>query len=326
MSKVWEQAARGDVPLVVAAFITHAAFAMFEDIESRLTVVCNGSNPETLQAKMGCLQNHQGDSPDSPRSSHVDTLQSVWAIVVQFVGSQTRRPARCTGPKQSSIMVRKGPSSAAMDRECYTILLENVRHQGRRDRLTNIVLNGSPLYADIGYLLTHDERTTNGLRCSYGLQFLLETYKSYLLAPNCTLAPSICRLQALKFAQEVRNSIKPVLADSSMPCRFCQTLAFHLENFQTDLQVFMSEKVFDLYFQNPWVSGSHVLEMLEMSFYYGLRLFSYRHSVGSILHVYNILRRLTGFHCIPVLEKLGEVFGEIVFPGGSPDQNSGSAA
>jgi hypothetical protein len=30
--------------------------------------------------------------------------------------------------------------------------------------------------------------------------------------------------------------------------------------------------------------------MLESLFYYGLRLFSYRHYVGSVMHVYHILR------------------------------------
>lgn len=58
--------------------------------------------------------------------------------------------------------------------------------------------------------------------------------------------------------------------------------------------------------------------MLGTSFYYGLRLFSYKHYVGSVLHVYNMLRELMNFQEIPLLEKLSMTFADILFPGGRP--------
>ena len=196
-------------------------------------------------------------------------------------------------------------------------MLEDIGQHIVHGRRITVVLNGSPLYADIGYLFSHRKDNIHDLRCCYGLNALLRAYKGYLFAPQCApVTPSSCRLAALRFAQEITKSIVPVLDDASMPCRCCQTLAFHLENFKIDLQVFTSELLFNLYFQNPWVCGSHILEMLETAFYYGLRLFSYRHFVGSVLHVYNILRELTGFQEIPLLEHLCTTFNEILFPGG----------
>ena len=59
---------------------------------------------------------------------------------------------------------------------------------------------------------------------------------------------------------------------------------------------------------------------MSTSFYFGLRLFSYRHYVGAVLHVYNILRSLSGFQQIPLLEECCALFEDILFPGGRPKQ------
>jgi hypothetical protein len=155
------------------------------------------------------------------------------------------------------------------------MMLQKIKQQVRRERrLISIVRLGTPMYPDIGYFFTHNETDTNGLRCAYGLQVLLEPYKSYLLTSTPAHPPPNCRLQVLKFAQEAIPRLRAVLDDSSMPCRCVQTLASHLENLHSHFKAFLEERVFDLYFQSPWVSGSHMLEMLESPFYYGLRLFN----------------------------------------------------
>ncbi|KAL6720015.1 hypothetical protein ACLMJK_001936 [Lecanora helva] len=322
VNDVWEQAARDEIPIVVASFITHVSFAIFEDIDARLKVLCNGSCPDILRTKIAQIQNEDGNIPETSQFILTEKLDEVWHLLLEFT---ERHQAGAEAPpllKCQQITVRVGPGSAEMDRECYVTMLENMRRYMRSFKQPpSIVLNGSPLYADIGYRLTHEECDFNSLRSSFGLQMLLETCKSFLLRSNCPHAPSVCRLRALQFAQEVAKSIGPVLADDSMPCRCCQTLAFHLEHFQLNVQTFVKERVFDLYFQNPWVCGSHMLEILEISFYYGLRLFSYRHFVGSVLHVYNVLRKLMDFEEIPLLERLCDLLGEIMFPGGRPDRN-----
>lgn len=300
--------------------MTNSALAIFEEIEAQLTVACNDSTPGALRTKFFQAQSNSRDRLNS--QIQVDGLHSSWNALLEYAEIYRIGQVRPRNAKAAQIAVRKGPNSESMDLECFATMLDDIGQHMIHGRRTNIVLNGSSLYADIGYFLTHKDGNTHGLRCCYALQALLRAYKGYLFAPECApVEPSVCRLQALRFAQEVTKSIAPVLADNSMPCRCCQTLAFHLENFHLDLQVFTTELLFNLYFQNPWVSGSHILEMLEKSFYYGLRLFSYRHFVGSVLHVYNVLRKLTGFQEIPLLEKLCDTFNETLFPGGRPNRN-----
>ncbi|ERF77085.1 hypothetical protein EPUS_06303 [Endocarpon pusillum Z07020] len=325
---VWEQAAQGTTPVTLAAFITHAAFAAFEDIEQRLKILCNISSPDVLRSKFVQI-NHDletsqdvGNEMDSSKTRQVEALKEAWDLLSECKQDHQDRDSDekfCTVPRPSQIVLRRGSDSAPMDHECLSMLLHNIeRHVKTRCRPTCIVRLGTPVYADVGYFLTHKEDSSNSLRCSFGLHLLLETYKSYLLASPRGCTPSCCRLQALRFAQEAVPYMGAVLEDSSMPCRCCHTLAFHLQNLHLDFKAFLGEKVFDLYFQSPWVSGSHILEMLELLFFYGLRLFSYRHYVGSVVHVYNVLRECTGLVSIPLLEKLCDTFSDILFPGGRP--------
>ena len=215
-----------------------------------------------------------------------------------------------------------GPDSAESDEKCLNMILHNIKHHVQAKCVpTDVVRVGTPLYAEIGYFLTHEENDINGLRCTFGLRMLLDAYKSFMLARQGICPPQSCRVQALKLAQEALPSVATVLGDSTMPCRCYQTLAFHLENLEVDLKAFLQERCFDLYFQSPWVSGSHLLEMHETLFYYGLRLFSYRHYVGSVVHVYHVLREFTGFRSIPLFEELRNTFNNVLFPGGRPNRN-----
>ena len=320
-NEVWEQVATRKLPFVVAAFMTNFFMAEHEDIESRLKAICDSSNPDILRARFMQMQGTHTNESDYEFTNQIEILCSTWRLLTR--SKEGRRIGQASSPRNTTeITVRRGPDSGPMDQECHTTMLENItRYMRSQHQQTGIVLCASPLYADIEHFLTHEDDHVNGLRCSYGLQMLLESYKSWLLSSQCTVAPSNCRLYALKFAQEVAASIDEVLKDESMPCRCYQTLAFHLESLQVDLQAFMQERMFDLYFQSPWVSGSHTLEMLESSFYYGLRLFSYQQQVGSVLHVYNILRNVIGFQQIPLLERLLDIFDGILFPGGRPDRN-----
>lgn len=316
----------------MGAFITNAAVAGFEAIEQRLKILCQGSNPELLHSKLtqmqeGALEIGGGidGTVDSSIPQTVEALQRPWDLLMQFKrGDQKPQHDRLspTIQRPSQVILREGTNSADLDRECLTVMLQDIKHHVQPHcRPPCIVRTGTPVYAEIGYFFTHDETDTNGLRCCYGLQMLLETYKSYLLVSHRKCAPPSCRLQALKFAQEAIPHIQAVLGDSSMPCRCCHTLAFYLENLNHEFKAFLQQNVFDLYFQSPWVCGSHILEMLESLFYYGLRLFSYRHFVGSVVHVYNILRECTNFQSIPLLETLCDKFSEILFPGGRPTRS-----
>lgn len=328
--KVWVQAGTGDIPLVVAALITNVAFANFEMVEQQLKLLCGSADPAVLRTKMLQAQGSPtgfmavDDVSDSPATQGIESLQQSWDLLLRLKNSV--RPTKllcetCT-QKPSNITLRIGPDSAEMDRKCLNVILLNItQHVQAKTIPTDIVRAGSPMYADIAYFLTHTENDVNGLRCTFGLRMLLDAYKSFMLACQETRIPRSCRLHALKLAQEALPSIGAVLGDLSMPCRCYQTLAFHLANLELDLKAFLQEKCFDLYFQSPWVSGSHLLEMHETLFYYGLRLFSYRHYVGSVVHVYHVLREFSGFEQVPLLEQLRDTFNDVLFPGGRPSRN-----
>lgn len=328
--KVWVQAGTGDIPLVVAALITNVAFARFEMVEQQLKLLCGSADPAVLRTKMLQAQGSPtrskavDDVSDSPATQAIESLQQSWDLLLHLKNSvrPTKLPCETCKQKPSNITLRIGPDSVEADGKCLNMLLLNItQHVQARTIPTDIVRAGSPMYADIGYFLTHTENDVNGLRCTFGLRMLLDAYKSFMLACQETRIPRSCRLHALKLAQEALPSIGAVLGDSSMPCRCYQTLAFHLANLELDLKAFLQEKCFDLYFQSPWVSGSHLLEMHETLFYYGLRLFSYRHYVGSVVHVYHVLREFTGFEPVPLLEQLRDTFSDVLFPGGRPSRN-----
>ncbi len=327
----WEQAARGEISLVVATFVTHSAFAAFEGIENRLKTLCDISDPEVLRSKFMQMDQDLGvpindeDGSRSPTKRLVEALQKPWYLLLRMKdkGPERRRgEALSIFERSSHLVLHKSTDPGSTDEECLTVMLQNIGLHLQATYLNiGIIRVGTPVYPEVGYFFTHGENDSNCLRCSYGLRLLLESCKSYLFALQPTAAPSNCRLQALQFAQEAIPSIYAVLNDSTMPCRCRGTLAYHLENLHLDFKGFLKVKVFDFYFQSPWVSGSHILEMLEALFGYGLRLFSYRTYVGSVLHVYNVLRQFTDLQSIPLLENLCDTFSDIIFPGGRPCRN-----
>lgn len=225
-SRAWEQAALGNSPISVAAFMSNAVFAMFEEVEQRLKLLCDSSNLATLLARCSPLRDHvdrQGDTKTtlSQNLSQVHDLQVAWEALAQFKEArQSGEPTRAR-LRSSQITVRRGRDSAPMDRDCFAIMVGDIGHHiNAGKRPSSVVLAGTPVFADIGYLLTHEENDNNGLRCSFGLHMLLRAYKGFLLSSHCAHPPSGCRLQALRFAQEVASNIAPVLKDSTMPCRY----------------------------------------------------------------------------------------------------------
>ena len=328
--EVWGQAGKGETPLIVAALITNVAFARFEGVEQRLQFLCGGSDLDVLHTKLMQKQDAPMGSKvsvvgsDCPVTQSIEDLQQSWHLLLHLkrsVRAKKHESELCT-PTPSNILLRVGPDSAEADGKCLNMILHNIKQHVQSQCLpTDIVRVGTPLYAEIGYFLTHEANDANGLRCTLGLRMLLEAYKSFMLTRQGVCAPPSCRLEALKLAQEALYSVGTVLSHSSMPCRCDQTLAFHLQNLELDLRAFLRERCFDLYFQSPWVSGSHILEMHETLCYYGLRLFSYRHYVGSVVHVYHILRVFTAFRSIHLLEHLRNTFSDVLFPGGRPSRN-----
>lgn len=191
-----------------------------------------------------------------------------------------------------------------------------------KDVPTSIVRNSTPVYADVGYLITRANENTQSWSAILGLNLLANGYRVYLRTIMTPKVVSQCRIAALRLANEASSYVSTILNDKAcFPCRCTQTLAFHLQHLETDLNSYAKFNCWDLYFQSPWVAGNHVLEILDLCHYYGMRLLNYRHYVGAVLHSYNVLKQLGGLTEIPVLENLCTQLAGILFPGGNPPSN-----
>ena len=322
----WEEAARGSKSLVIATFVTHSALAAFEEIENRMKLFCAVSNPGVLQSRFVELQQGMNlqttkkEDPEFPLKQMIDCLQENW-LALDRMKAEGIRPL--SGQRPSYFTLRQGPESDSQDKEYVRSILRDIQIHVHSGILQNIIVRmGSPIYDEVGFYATCGESDENSLRCCFGLQLLLQSCRSYYFARPTPAMLATCRLQALKFAQQAIDSIESTLDSPTMPCRCPGTLACHLDRLKSDFQYFMKAKIFDLYSQAPWVSGSHIIEMLNALFHHGLRLFNYRTYICSILHVYNVLNQLTGLQPIFLFEKLvAGAMGEVVFPGGRPRLN-----
>ncbi|KAL8788865.1 MAG: hypothetical protein Q9195_007079 [Heterodermia aff. obscurata] len=326
----WERLGRGQISLVVAASVTNAVLAAFETVECRLRTNFDTSNPDELAARFLAagryleLPTNADGEPSSETKQLLEAFKISWSLLLdlQRTGpTQNSAKSDIAGRSSSHLILTKSADSVNCDIHCLAVMLQNIAHLIMPDSLSTrckIVRRSSPVYPEVGYLLTHNETSKNGLRCCYGLQLLLESYKTCLFVPEKVYSPSKCRLQTLRFAQEAISSTQAVLDHPTLPCRCHGTLAYHLENLETDLKAFIHSKMFDFYFQAPWTCGCHALDMLDAMSYYGLRLFNYRNYVGAVLHIYNVLRTLTSFGPIPLLDGLSDTFGDALFPGGRP--------
>ena len=325
----WARAAQGDISLAIAAFIAQSALTAFEETENRFKNICDVLDPGALRCKYLQMEAHLGplgpqivDENDLEEPVHqmIEALREYWLLLVQLKldGPQSTAPQ-----PRSHFTLRQGFDAATKDKDCLAIVLKDIGHHIQSGILHNsIIRSGSPIYAEVGLFLTHGENDCNSLRCSFGLQLLLQSYRSYLFSQEYPL-PAACRLQTLKFAQQASKSIKATLEDPFMPCKCCPNgLTPHLESLQCDIQSFLQTKIFDLYFQAPWVSGSHLLEMLDRLFCHGLRLFNYGSYVTAILHAYNVLRQFTDLkQCLLFDSIIDSPLRSIVFPGGLPRRN-----
>lgn len=311
--------------------MTNAVSAALETVECRLKTNLDISDPAVLHKKFlyarQCigLPTENDDESSSTTEQFLRALKSTWS---QLLASQRASLPKCpkdtvNNPRPPFHLNLKRDTDFGGDRECLAVVLQNIAQlitPGGPCTRCRIIRIGSPVYPEVGYLLTHDMKNGNGLRCAFGLRLIMETYKSYLFAPKTLCLPSTCRLHALRFAQEAVSTTRAVLDHPTMPCRCQGTLAYHIEKLNLDLEAFLHVKMFDFYFQAPWTCASHQLDMFEALFYYGIRLFSYRNYLGSVLHTYNALREMDRMQPISLLDSLCDAFGDSLFPGGRPCQ------
>jgi hypothetical protein len=78
----------------------------------------------------------------------------------------------------------------------------------------------------------------------------------------------------------------------------------------------VAEKRFDLFAQSPWVAGSVVSAIADLSLESGLELLNEGAFMSCVLHMYNMLRQTgVAIPAIPIFEHLADRFAQPVFAG-----------
>lgn len=273
---------------------------------------------------------HRSSEMKAPSGRDREGAEYLWLDQLRLTEQTLLRRSYCDGPlvlKSCTSRIQKpadytkcqGVGHGGIDNPFLMAIVDNIAHLVRNKEIPpGIVRHGTPVYADVGYLITHADEKTQSWSPVLGLHLLTGGYETYLRSIGSSNMVSQCRITALRLATQASSQVAAILNDKTcFPCRCTQTLAFHLQTLETDLRSYQSFKCWDLYFQAPWVCGNHVLEILDLCHYYGTRLLNYRHYVGSVLHSYNVLKQLGGLEEIRVLENLCVQFASIFFPSGS---------
>lgn len=321
----WHLAATGQLSFTAAAFTTSVAFSMLRQVGVELL-----EHDEQLDLSRLHQISCSRTGSEGANTDHVllSDLQGMQQSVLHYRDGHGKviipSCAECLQKPAEYIQLAANDDGAARP-QFVEAMVDNIMHLvSSTVAPPAIVRNSTPVYADLGYFVTSTNEKAQSWSAVQGLHLLTSGYKVYLQSLESANMVSLCRLTALRLAQRAASQVGRLINDKTcFPCRCTQTLAYHLQNLEADLQLYTRHKCWDMYFQSPWVCGSHILEMLDLCHYYGMRLLNYRHYVGAVLHSYNVLRRLGGLdESVPILDSLSEQFSSVFFPGGSQPKNS----
>jgi hypothetical protein len=320
----WQQAGAGSISLIVASAVTHVAGAALPELEAQLRVFHPAVDLPSLLQTCRILQGQSSIENETGPSSenHLAMLEDIhlsWEAVLA---------TRCGMSAPAGFACIHKPAEPFCSKDFVKKLTEGILHLVSSEEAPDAVIrNSTPVYAEVGYLVTHPEERSSDLSTALSLHLLSTSYKAFMSGLESQSMLSSCRLAALKLSQQAQSSLSITLSDKvAFPCGCPDTISFHLDQLRHNLHRYTAHKCWNVFFQAPWVAGSHILEMLDMCFYYGMRLVPYRHYVGSVIHSYNILRLIAGMEEIPLLEELCNKFATIFFPGGQRPTNRFSAS
>lgn len=119
----------------------------------------------------------------------------------------------------------------------------------------------------------------------------------------------------------------------AMPLAPCGCFEIGGENIQNSIigwqkifYKFVEIRRFDLYYQSPWTSGSHMARTLTNASLLGSQVWHYGYYVGTVLHIYHSLIALKSMSPdeIPLFENLCNIFERQLFLARRPSRNISS--
>ncbi|MCJ1467159.1 hypothetical protein MMC07_005781 [Pseudocyphellaria aurata] len=244
----------------------------------------------------------------------------------------------------------QGDDQTDRDRQCLQLTLKRMGQLSNL-KCANLHLQfpyNTPLVQELACFLEHNADISgpgapHAMSLSFGLELLVQGMKSCLQAPagntmgasagpqaqgrSTVKKPGYFRVQSLKLAIGVQGSLAHLMATPNAPCGCLRIgsygVADLLNTTQVLLQQFVDTKRFDIFYQNPWVSGQHMVENLIRASYFGGKAWHHAYYVGTTFHIYHTLRRLEAIKStdFPVMESLCHRFEETVFLGQRPTRN-----
>ena len=188
---------------------------------------------------------------------------------------------------------------------------------------SDFILDINPLLVNVHHFLDSDKQSPN-TSLVFGMQLLVESFKSFRFCDS-PIQSINCRTLALKFAQEVHGSLNQIIDNESKMHCMCHSCGGNLRGylllFKAQLDDYLGQTRFDLYYQTPWVVGQHMQEM-SLATDDGLRLCEQQNYLAAILHLYNLLIQLKVItNKLPLLDSLCSSLRDSVFLGSLPSRN-----
>lgn len=216
------------------------------------------------------------------------------------------------------------------ERSLMDLLLRSLRRllYQNGDQPSDLVLYMNPLLRPL-QIFYETEGSSIQTDLAFGLHLLVESYKSFTLQKKLSSMPN-ARVQMLRFAQDVKSSLhrarvlRPITISIDCDCSDCleNELSVATIKLETELAGLAKERRFDLYYQAPWVAGHQMNEILSRATGLGLRLCNRFQFLGTVLHLYNMLRQYDAIdEETIILEKLCAVVAHGVFSDSRPECN-----
>ena len=340
---VWAKAAAGSIPSVLAAWLTTAAV---ECLHCRLAPLHNTNHQELCDKYKTFLGIDRQGSSISPFPARNTAQSGVFSsghglfcpaeAIIRGKSTQLEEPMQ-------RVAIFEDPGKVVTVEDCAddreraeSILMDRLLTSVQRHLLPSEELRKeflyemNPLIKDIDTVYrAEDPNAMIQTSLVFGLQLLVESYKSFMFSDEKTPQTVNCRVQMLKFALEVKTALTNLRELRAFIHERCcdnhcrnRILSSRMWVLELDLMILTEQKGFDLYYQVPWVAGSQMLEILSQATRFGVELCNRSQIVWAVLHLYNLLRQCGALDKETILlEHLCSALGKQVFRGDPPQRD-----
>ncbi|KAI8315846.1 hypothetical protein K4K61_000167 [Colletotrichum sp. SAR11_59] len=298
LQQIWAEAARGDVPIVSAAWLTSLAVYDMSDRDhiprdylNKFCLMqaynCRCNSCQMVRSSVRKLDDEQ--DPDECLQSAVRLFKTAKAI-----GEYGQRIGDFRAPQID------GRPWGSGERFTYNITNTNIVSEppsfpdSYRNRIHE-ALEGIKIceaFFDVAQRFFLQEE--NPRKPSI---FLVTTMDLFMLTADAAsthggrLGGPQCRVAALELSLQVRDCLAQFKPDTDLLEHY-PDVADQVRDLSTAIHYYIMENKSGLYYESPWTMGCHMLEFLTAANSIGLKLCKRYAVFHSILHIYNAMRRL----------------------------------